>query len=218
MHACWYAIVHAKVPPSQVIPRIEFDGKSKWLALNLGCHNVMCTCPIAKMNVQCWTDSLDYIVFLFVLSITLSPKKRTKVSLLIKSRIFHSNRQAFAPSHSNLLNSFLFLSILGPVCHKNQAKSYGRGVGRIPSLVCPSHKPDLHLGLCYKSCPSGWSSVGCCLCRSGWSLKGRGTGSLPSEWRCPSDRPDKQAGLCYPRCNSGYTGVGHSQNKSCIFS
>ena len=94
----------------------------------------------------------------------------------------------------------------GPVCWNDKAKSYGRGVGTIPSSRCPSHRPDKNGGLCYKRCRSGYKTYGCCLCMKGWDIYGRGGGTVP-ELRCPSNRPDKDGGLCYPNCRAEYTGV-----------
>ena len=43
---CEYVIVHTILPPSPVILWIELGGKPKWLPLNFGYHDVMCTAPI----------------------------------------------------------------------------------------------------------------------------------------------------------------------------
>ena len=36
-----YVIVHTKLPPSPVILQIELGGKTKWLPLSFGYHDVM---------------------------------------------------------------------------------------------------------------------------------------------------------------------------------
>ena len=49
---CEYAIIHAILPPSPVILWIELGGKSKWLPLNFGYHDVMRTGPIIAILLQ----------------------------------------------------------------------------------------------------------------------------------------------------------------------
>ena len=49
---CAYVIVHIILPPSPVILWIELGGKPKWLPLNSGYHDVMCTAPSQNVCVQ----------------------------------------------------------------------------------------------------------------------------------------------------------------------
>ena len=94
----------------------------------------------------------------------------------------------------------------GPVCWRTEKLSYGRGAGTVPSLGCPSHRPDRHASLCYKRCRDGYKNFGCCICYKGWSTYGRGVG-IALVQQCPSHRPDLHVGLCYKKCRTGYTGV-----------
>ena len=97
-----------------------------------------------------------------------------------------------------------FLS--GPVCWKNQKKSYGRDIGTIPLLRCPSHRPDKHASLCYKRCRSGYKNFGCCICYKGWSTYGRGVG-IAQEQYCRSSSLTLHHGYCYKKCRTNYYGV-----------
>ena len=45
---CTYVITHTVLPPSPAILWIELGGKSKWLPLNFGYHDFMCTVPILQ--------------------------------------------------------------------------------------------------------------------------------------------------------------------------
>ena len=45
---CTYVIVHIILPHSPVIWWIELGGKSKWLPLNFGYHDVMRTAPSTR--------------------------------------------------------------------------------------------------------------------------------------------------------------------------
>ena len=49
-----YVIVHTILPPSPVILRIELGGKTKWLPLSFGYHDVMHTVPIEDFK-KGWT-------------------------------------------------------------------------------------------------------------------------------------------------------------------
>ena len=108
-------------------------------------------------------------------------------------------------------------------------KSYGRGVGTIPT-ECGNK--DNQVGLCYKECKDDYKGVGpVCWerCPSGWKdhpatcyknlLKikvkksyGRGVGTIPTG--C-NDEKENDAGLCYKPCKDGYKGVGPVCWKSC---
>ena len=46
---CEYVIVHTILPSSPVILWIELGGKTKWLPINFGYHNVMRIGPIDRM-------------------------------------------------------------------------------------------------------------------------------------------------------------------------
>lgn len=114
----------------------------------------------------------------------------------------------------------------GKFCWK---KSYGRGVGTIPTR-CSGGK-DYENGLCYTPCKSGYSGNGpLCLqnCPSGyanhplscyknllkWFFKksyGRGVGTIPTS----CGNRDYDAGLCYNKCKAGYNGVGPVCWKTC---
>lgn len=113
----------------------------------------------------------------------------------------------------------------GVFCWK---KTYGRGVGTIPT-GCGSKQNNS--GLCYPYCKSNYSGNGpLCLesCKSGyanhplscyknlfsWYFKGsygRGVGTIPTD--CGSKQND--AGLCYNNCSDGYYGVGPVCWKKC---
>ena len=50
---CEYVIAHTILPPSAVILWIELGGKSKWLPLNFGYHDIMHTAPIVSLISAC---------------------------------------------------------------------------------------------------------------------------------------------------------------------
>ncbi len=108
-------------------------------------------------------------------------------------------------------------------------KSYGRGVGTIPT-ECGDK--DNQAGLCYKECKDDYKGVGpVCWerCKSGWDdhpascyksvfkwkfkkSYGRGVGTIPTG--CDGGK-ENDAGLCYKECKDGYKGVGPVCWKSC---
>lgn len=96
---------------------------------------------------------------------------------------------------------------VGPVCWANKAKSYGRGVGTIPSNIftgrCPSGKEN-NAGLCYRKCNSGYYGSGP-VCWLNQPSYGRGAGKVANE--C-GDNKENDGGLCYPKCKAGYNGIG----------
>ena len=90
----------------------------------------------------------------------------------------------------------------GTFCWKD---SNVRGVGLVPTGCDPQH-PDLQVGLCYQSCPSGMVGKGPVCWTTSKVSTPRGAGLVPKS--CASDHPDEQAGLCYQSCPDGYHGIG----------
>ena len=89
------------------------------------------------------------------------------------------------------------------------SNSYGRGVGTIPDLTCPSDKEGI-AGLCYEPCKDGTKAEGTHCEDKGKGNKkdyerfGKGTAKKQV---CQGEK-EMDAGLCYQECRNGYNGVG----------